>query len=584
MPERMEKPVRNSGNDPTVILGAGDSGGPPATIAGYKIVRRLGEGGMGFVLLGRDPHLHRPVAIKLIRKELVGNEFFVERFLREARLSAAMSHPNIVTTYQAGLEGGTPFLVLEYVEGMTLRDRLQTPPPLSVQTVIGYFLQCCDGLEAAAAGGIVHRDFKPANVMVRGDGIVKLMDFGLAKQVTGETMTVTTAVMGTPDFMSPEQATGRKVDFRTDIYAMGIALFQCTTGYLPFKETSAFETMKAHIEKPLPEDEGLAKIAGGRLVKLIRRMAEKEPEKRPGSYQEIRRALEEILDRIGSGKPLIVGAARAGESGELAMTRPMPGTPEKERPAPVARKPKAAPRKAKATARKPSRVPLVVFLLVMVGALAGGGYLILVGARTPAEPKGSDIARESKAPDGAAETPKSAGPVTLKVGAPGRPGAPTELLHQLGALGSNQVVDPSLAGNRTPIAAGFANREFADVFGALETGFGWTVVATSGLFEILPGPEEPAPLPAPEASEGLSNIALNTVGQKLTLHLYCEILARDRGLDYLLIGESVVGAELPRLSVSGQTLPGIMAILVERGLAVEWTLVDGVLVVRPMSG
>ena len=215
-----------------------DSGNPFEAVAGtrlgpYKIEALVGAGGMGQVFRATDTRLHRTVAIKILPRDKVGDPDRKYRFLQEARAASALNHPNIVTLHDIANDGGVDYLVMEYVEGKSL-DTLITAKGLPLADAIGYATQIATALGAAHAAGIVHRDIKPANVIVTSESQVKVLDFGLAKLAESEgseqTLTAPGAIVGTPAYMSPEQAAARPLDHRTDIFSLGVMLYEMLAG------------------------------------------------------------------------------------------------------------------------------------------------------------------------------------------------------------------------------------------------------------------------------------------------------------------------------------------------------------------
>src|SRR5882762_5615134 len=230
----------------------------------YKIVARLGSGGMGEVYLAEDARLGRKVALKLLFEEVTKNEDWVRRFEQEARAASSLNHPNIITIYEVGQTGESHFISAEFIEGETLRQHLKQNT-ITIGEALDIAIQVSSALVAAHAAGIIHRDIKPENVMLRPDGYVKVLDFGLAKfteqrsfgasrsdpEAATEAVVNTNPgmVMGTVSYMSPEQARGTQVDARTDIFSLGVLLYEMLSGRLPFEGTTANEIIVSIIEK-----------------------------------------------------------------------------------------------------------------------------------------------------------------------------------------------------------------------------------------------------------------------------------------------------------------------------------------------
>ncbi len=204
------------------------------TISHYKILEKLGEGGMGVVYKAEDTKLKREVAIKFLPRHIAATIEERERFKIEAQAAAALNHPNIATIYNIEEVDDEMYIVMEYIEGRELREIVQSEKP-SLQSAIDYATQIAEGLNAAHKKGVVHRDIKSSNVMITDEGQVKIMDFGLAKVAGGQHLTKSGMTVGTVAYMSPEQVQGIAVDHRTDIWALGVVLFEMLTGELPFK-------------------------------------------------------------------------------------------------------------------------------------------------------------------------------------------------------------------------------------------------------------------------------------------------------------------------------------------------------------
>jgi serine/threonine protein kinase len=221
---------------------------PGSLFAGYRVDSLVGRGGMGVVYLAMDLSLSRPVALKLIAPELAEDERFRARFLREPRLAASLDHPSVVPIYEAGERDGQLYLAMRFVEGSDLRSVLEeegTIPPERALAVLG---QIAGALDAAHRRGLVHRDVKPANVLVDEDGHAYLTDFGITKQVGGAS-TETGQNLGTLDYLAPEQIRGEGVDGRSDCYALACVLYECLSGVPPFRRETEAETLWAHMQE-----------------------------------------------------------------------------------------------------------------------------------------------------------------------------------------------------------------------------------------------------------------------------------------------------------------------------------------------
>jgi eukaryotic-like serine/threonine-protein kinase len=280
------------------------------TVSHYHIIEKIGQGGMGEVFLADDTSLHRKVALKFLPPEMQQDAAARKRFLREARSAAALDHPYICHINEAGESDGQGFIVMEYVEGQSVKDRLETGP-LSPGDALPIAIEVAEALDAAHGKGIVHRDIKPANIMLTQPGHAKVMDFGLAKQLiqpggmetAAETVTALTSdgsAVGTLAYMSPEQLRGQAVDGRSDIWALGVTLYEMVSGARPFHGQSGFELTSAILkEAPLP----LPSQVPAEMAALIGRCLEKDPGKRYQRASELREALSAILG--GSVSPWV---------------------------------------------------------------------------------------------------------------------------------------------------------------------------------------------------------------------------------------------------------------------------------------
>ena len=217
----------------------------------YEVDTELGRGGMGVVFRGRDTMLKRPVAIKVLPPQLTLDTSFVRRFQQEAITAANLRHPNIVTIHDVGNQDGFYYIVMEFIEGTTVEQWIHDHGPMSPQQAGHVLHQITDALDHAHQSGLIHRDIKPANIMLNPSGHATLMDFGLVR--AGEAgLTGTGIVVGTPDYMAPEQALGQPIDRRTDIYALGVVVYRMLTGQVPFARSSSMATIYAHVHEPPP--------------------------------------------------------------------------------------------------------------------------------------------------------------------------------------------------------------------------------------------------------------------------------------------------------------------------------------------
>src|SRR5881409_1623956 len=209
----------------------------------YEILQILGEGGMGAVYKADDRELNRPVALKVIRPDLAGNKSIIDRFKQELLLAHQVTHKNVIRIYDLGESEGLKFITMEYIEGEDLRSLIQEKTKLAPQEAVDIMQQVCRALEAAHSVGIIHRDLKPQNIMRDKSGRILVMDFGLARTLQGDGMTQTGALIGTMDYMSPEQALGKDLDQRSDLFTLGLIFYELLTGKMPFKAESAVASL-----------------------------------------------------------------------------------------------------------------------------------------------------------------------------------------------------------------------------------------------------------------------------------------------------------------------------------------------------
>ncbi|HEV2642198.1 MAG TPA: protein kinase [Candidatus Elarobacter sp.] len=262
----------------------------------YQIVRVVGRGGMGMVYKARDRELAEDVAIKMLRSDAMNSDAtVVERFKTEIRLARRISHRNVVRTHDLGERDGAYYVTMEYVEGITVRDLIDMRGHLSVPSTLGIAQQLAASLEVAHEQGVIHRDIKPQNLLLDPDGVLKVMDFGIAR-LAQHTSTLTQAgmVIGTPAYMAPEQLLAEEVDARSDLYAVGVVLYECLTGALPFEGASPIALIAKVLHTvPASPAERDASVPPP-LSALVMRLLDKDPSARPGSAKELREMLAEL--------------------------------------------------------------------------------------------------------------------------------------------------------------------------------------------------------------------------------------------------------------------------------------------------
>ena len=249
----------------------------------YELDRKIGEGGMARVYRGRDLRLNRSVAVKVLHSQYANDTSFLPRFQHEAQAAANLHHPNIVDIYDVGQDQDIHYIVMEYIDGNDLKQEILRRGALPIAETIAIIAAVADGLDAAHRTGMVHRDIKPQNIVIGSDGQVKITDFGIAKSALSTAMTETGMTFGTADYLSPEQARGQAATARSDIYCLGITLYEALTGKLPFAGENAIAVAMKHVaEEPQPPRQLNPRIPP-QLEALVLQTLEKDLEKRPAS-------------------------------------------------------------------------------------------------------------------------------------------------------------------------------------------------------------------------------------------------------------------------------------------------------------
>jgi serine/threonine protein kinase len=321
-------PDHPTSRDPSVPPQAISVGAPETTdeigrIAGYRLLRLLGHGGMGVVCEAEDVQLRRRVAIKVMRPERAGSAEARERFLREARLTALLHHDNVVTVYQAGEDSGTVFLAMELLKGVSLEQWLARQPKPRIAQVVRIGRQIAEGLAAAHEAGLIHRDVKPANLWLEATqgGRVKILDFGLALPTQEVRLTSDGALLGTPLYLAPEQATGGAIDARADLFSLGCVLYRLCTGATPFAGKDVMQVLHALANhQPRPPHE-LNNEVPAALSALVMRLLAKRPGDRPRSALEVAAALA-ALEKPMAAVPPLPETVAVPSTQTLALPRP----------------------------------------------------------------------------------------------------------------------------------------------------------------------------------------------------------------------------------------------------------------------
>src|SRR4051794_13808399 len=269
----------------------------------YRLEERIGAGGMSTVYRAFDETLERWVAIKVLHQTLADDPVQLERFRREARTVARLSHPSVVTVIDAGGGDGHPFIVFEYVDGDTLKALIRRVGPLPVVDAVAYAVEIGRGLIAAHSERLVHRDVKPQNVLIDPDGSAKVTDFGISRSLDSDGLTATGRVLGTTDYVAPEQALGEDVTEQSDVYSLGICLFEMLTGGVPFTAESQVGVAMKHVRDPLPDVQALRPEMSAALAAIVERSTAKETRNR---YADAAEMVDDLEQALG------IEAARAG--------------------------------------------------------------------------------------------------------------------------------------------------------------------------------------------------------------------------------------------------------------------------------
>ena len=338
----------------------------------FRLEEKIGSGGMSTVYRAFDETLERSVAIKLLHADMSDDDSQLERFRREARAAARLSHPHVVTVIDAGEDDGRPFIVFEYVEGETLKERIRRVGRLPLAEAMAYAIEIGRALQAAHDERIVHRDVKPQNVLIDAEGRAKVTDFGIARSLELDGLTAAGRVLGTTDYVAPEQAVGDGATEQADVYSLGVCLWEMLTGDVPFKGENQVAVAMQHVRDPLPDVQQLRPEVSAVLASIVDRATRKELRNRYASVQEMTQDLEQAL---------AIEARRGGHMTDEATTvlRALPGETSDWVPLRI-------------------RAPRLILAATALAAVAAAVVIVVLVTRTETAKTG-DAAPRSVAPD-----------------------------------------------------------------------------------------------------------------------------------------------------------------------------------------
>jgi serine/threonine protein kinase len=334
----------------------------------YRIEDLLGVGGMARVFRGTDLVLGRTVAIKVLADHLARDPRSVERFRREAQAAAGLSHPGIVSVYDTGSDGDDHYIVMEHISGRTLADLEAEVGRFPPERAAEIAEAVASALAHAHGKGIVHRDIKPGNIMITPSGEVKVMDFGIARALGGQSFTQTATVLGTATYFSPEQAMGERVDARSDLYALGVVLYEMLAGRAPFAGDSPVSVAYQHVrEQPEPPSRWNPDV-DSELESIVLKSMAKDREVRYQSAEEMQRELRRLRGRVASAGAAVASADRTIEQAPVEQTAVLPPVPPSRR-----------------AARRRRRAPVLITLLALLASALVGGLILASGSRSPSD-------------------------------------------------------------------------------------------------------------------------------------------------------------------------------------------------------
>ena len=354
----------------------------------YEIIKTIGEGGMANVYLANDTILERKVAIKVLRGDLSNDEKFIRRFKREALSVSNLSHPNIVEVYDVGEEEGNYYIVMEYIEGKTLKQLLQKRGALTLTEVIDIMSQLTDGLSHAHEAYIIHRDIKPQNIMIEDNGLVKITDFGIAMALNSTQLTQTNSVMGSVHYLPPEQANGKGSTVKSDIYSLGILMYELLTGSVPFKGDNAVEIALKHMKEKLPSIRKQNPTIPQSIENIVLKATAKNPKNRYDTVREMYNDLQTAIERDNE-KRLVYEYPE----NDLEETKVVPVI-TKEVKKSMVDKPEELDEKDSSVFKEKNdknKLPIILAAVLLVTLIALAGIYLLISNRNVKEVKVPDV-------------------------------------------------------------------------------------------------------------------------------------------------------------------------------------------------
>lgn len=351
----------------------------------YEIIKTIGEGGMANVYLANDTILDRKVAIKVLRGDLSNDEKFIRRFKREALSVSNLSHPNIVEVYDVGEEDGNYYIVMEYIDGKTLKQLLQKRGALTLNEVIDIMTQLTDGLSHAHEAYIIHRDIKPQNIMIEDNGLIKITDFGIAMALNSTQLTQTNSVMGSVHYLPPEQANGKGSTIKSDIYSLGILMYELLTGSVPFKGDTAVEIALKHMKEKVPSIRKQNPTIPQSVENIVLKATAKNPKNRYDSVKDMYKDLQTALQRDNE-KRLVYEYPE----NDLEETKVIPQVTKEQKSQidkPIEKKETEEDTSVLNEKNEKNKLPIILAVVLLGTLIVLGGVLLLISSKDVKEVK-----------------------------------------------------------------------------------------------------------------------------------------------------------------------------------------------------